>query len=119
MHPAVIVSLLATLVILGCLQAWRIHMMVQADMGFEKDKNGEKQKGRSRNRWDYSSAPALQRMAMRVDPKLALATVVLACLTAVWYITRESAFLDLAKVNFGALLGTLITKNEPEGTAPA
>jgi hypothetical protein len=51
-------------------------------------------------------------MGMKVDLKLILASCLLLILTSIWLFTKEAAFLDLVKVNFGALPGTLVATNE-------
>jgi len=116
----VVVVFLAGVVLCLCLwfQERRIKAMIESDKVFKKtgeDKNGVKteQEGRTRSRWDYSCMPTLERMGMKVDPKLILATCILVLLTTLWVCTKEEAFLDLVKVNFGALLGTLVATNDP------
>lgn len=115
-YLGVVVVAAATLIWCMYIQKDRIKMMIEVDKGHEKkeEKEGAKkeEKGRSRNRWDYSSVPMLQRMGIKVDPKLILSTVILIGLTGIWLVTREAVFLDLVKINFGALLGTLIAAND-------
>ena len=75
----VLVVFIATITLCVCLkfQDRRIKAMIDSDKEYEKstDKNGVKeiQKGHSRSSQDYSSIPFLQRMGMKVDPKLILA----------------------------------------------
>ncbi len=114
----VIVVGIAGVVLCICMwfQERRVKAMIDSDKVFKKskEKNGEKESedGHTRSRWDYSSIPTLQRMGMKVDPRLILASCLLLILTSIWLFTKEAAFLDLVKVNFGALLGTLVATNE-------
>jgi len=114
-YLGVVVVAAVTLIWCMYIQKNRIKMMIEADKAFEKTKEEKgattKEKGHTRSRWDYSSVPVFQRMGMKVDPKLILATVIMIGLTSIWLVTREAVFLDLVKINFGALLGTLIAAN--------
>ncbi len=114
----IIVAVVAGIVLWGCMwfQERRVKLMTEIDKAYKKtEEDGPKKKtqdGRSRSRWDYSSIPTLQRMGMKVDPRLILASLLLLTLTTIWLFTKEDTFLDLVKVNFGALLGSLIAVND-------
>ncbi|MEI6807899.1 MAG: hypothetical protein WCN95_04195 [bacterium] len=116
----VVIALIAAIALVVCfwLQGCRIKEMVESDKVFKKanEDAGKKssQEGRSRSRWDYSSIPCLQRMCMKVDPRLLLATFLLLIITALWLFTKEGTLLDLMKVNVGALLGTLVARNDKD-----
>lgn len=90
--------------------------MTECDKNYHKhETKGDEKKeehGRLRNRWDFSICPTLQKVGMKVDPKLILATLLMVVLLVIWFITKEDTFLELVKINFGALLGTLIASND-------
>ncbi len=61
-----------------------IKEMIAVDEKHEKTENGKKLVGRTRNCWDYSFFPVLEKVGLMTNPKLVLASMLLIFLTICW-----------------------------------
>lgn len=91
------------------LQNRKTEKIIQSDMSYEETTtDGKKVKGKIRSRWDYSYLPEISRAFFKTQPSLVVAIILLLLLVGLYALFRENSFLELVKVNFGAILGVLI-----------
>lgn len=107
-------ALLCFLFIMLCLyffiHFYTIKRMLDNDSKFEEYfENGTiKSKSYHRNIWDLSLFPPLSKLFFKKDWKFAIAAYLLVLLLVLYVITKEQWLADLAKVNFGLVIGALV-----------
>ena len=114
LYIVITISITVLIVTFLILQYRKIKKMLDVDKVLEiYDKKGNLvQKGRSRNRWDLSYIPAFTRVFYKADWTIILAFFLLVLLAILYGIFRENSILDLLKISFGAIIGTLIHREK-------
>ena len=123
MNIAIVIgSICATVLVIVfmILQYKKTFNILEADKTYKKYDANQKllQEGVARNRWDLSYFPALSRIFFHADWKIILSSILLIFLVVFYAIFRDNSILDLIKVNFGAIIGTLVGSGKNDSNKP-